>query len=114
MNRKILYLVAAIAIAVVFAVSLNASRNLGDLHGQQHLERLRLVWPTFSDLSEMDRAVIAGFALSCRLEQRPAVKGEVIACLRSAASDQDSIKPKDMSHAEAVARLDQLILDGTK
>lgn len=108
-SRKKIYLLAAIAIAVVFVVSLNASRKAGDLHGQQTMERLKLVWPAFSDLPETDRAVLAGFAMSCHLERRPAVAREVVACLRSAADDQDSITPKSMSHAEAVVRLDQLL-----
>lgn len=112
MSRKKIYLLAAIAIAVVFVVSLNASYNAGDRDGRAHLERLQLIWPGFLDLPEADRAVIAGLALSCRLEERPAVPAEVAACLRESAADPDSMKPKGVSQGEASAALERLLSGG--
>jgi len=108
-SRKKFYWLAAIAVAVVFVVSVNSSYQAGDRAGRAQLERLQLVWPGFLDLPEADRAVIAGFALSCHLEGRAAVPGEVASCLREAAADPAALKPKDMTQDAAASALARLL-----
>lgn len=101
--------VAVLTLLVVCVVSFVAGKRGGEISGQQAKARLELVWPQLMTLPDDDRALLAGFAIACRVEQQPETTSDVIACLRSAAADPDAIKPKGMGSAEAAARLEYLI-----
>lgn len=110
MSRRIpLYIAAVALIALSAGVIYFIGKQSGQKAGEQTKTRLELVWPSFMALPEIDRAVLASFALTCHLDQKPAEAAGVIACLREAAADPDSIKPKGMGKAEAAARLEGLI-----
>lgn len=101
--------VIAVVVALLFVLAIEFGHRQGSQTGEQTKARLELVWPAFMALPETDRAVLAGFSMTCHLERQPETAADVIACLRSAAADPDAIKPKGMGWAEAAARLEVLI-----
>ncbi len=85
-------------------------REAGRSAGEQAKARLQLALPTFDSLPDDDRALLVGLAMTCKLEDRPAQVGEVVTCLREAATDPHVILPKGVDKAADPGRLEQLLL----
>jgi hypothetical protein len=47
--------------------------------------------------------------MTCRLQDRPAIKSAVIACLQEAAADSRATLPKGFDRSRAQARLSELV-----
>ncbi len=82
----------------------------GSSAGERAKARLLLVLPSFDSLPDDDRALLVGLAMTCKLEDRPAQVGEVVTCLRQAATDPHVFLPKGVDKATAPRRLEQLLL----
>ncbi|HDV6371641.1 TPA: hypothetical protein ACK3Q6_007823 [Burkholderia cepacia] len=107
-----------IAVAVTIAATLAAgyavtqyARKLGAENGRRSLERVQLIWPAIRSMPDRDRALIAGLAMTCHVEKRPAVASEVAACLRDAVADPNLQLPKGMDWHTGQVRLNQLLGD---
>jgi hypothetical protein len=97
-------------LAVLLGVAaLNVGRWTGADAGQRSLDRLQLVWPSLLAMPEQDRALLAGLAMTCRLEQRDKEPKEVIGCLREAVNDDNPILPRDMDKELAAQGLERLL-----
>lgn len=97
------------AFAVVFALSLVGANLAGRGAAQADIERLEEVWPFLDRLPESDRAFLAGLAMTCKLHRRSSERGEVVDCLRTAATDPDAILPSSVSQADAASKLEQML-----
>jgi hypothetical protein len=109
MSRSVRVVSIVVGVLLLFVLAIVIGKKQGAETGAETLARLELVWPSFMRLSSTDRALLAGFSMTCHLEREPQQPAEVLACLRSAAADPDAIKPKGMGWAEAAARLEVLI-----
>lgn len=110
MNRRTpLYLAAALSLALSAGAVYFIGKQSGHRTGEQAKTRLELVWPSLMTLPTTDRALLAGFSMTCRMESRAKEADDVIGCLREAAGNPDAIRPKEMGQAEAAARLETLI-----
>lgn len=85
------------------------ARHIGNQEGERSIERLALVWPSIMAMPQEDRAMLAELSLSCRLQDRPAVKSAIITCLEEAAADPNAILPKGFDQRSAKARLRVLL-----
>lgn len=85
------------------------SQNSGQKSGERIKARLELLWPSFTTLPGLDRALLGSFAVSCHLDDKPAQAPAVSACLREAAAKSESIRPQGMDQAQAAARLETLM-----
>ncbi|WP_213877149.1 hypothetical protein [Pseudomonas sp. dw_358] len=108
MNRSTLNILIPLIIAGLVGTYFY-SQSHGQKSGELIKARLELVWPTFTTLPGVDRALMGGFAVSCHLDDKPAEAPAVIACLREAATKSDAIRPQGMEQAQASARLETLI-----
>lgn len=95
--------------AVVFALSLVGANLAGRGAARTDIERLEEVWPFLDRLPESDRAFLAGLAMTCKLHRRTSERGEVVDCLRTAATDLDAILPSSVSQADAASKLEQML-----
>lgn len=112
-KKPLIFMCAVVMITVFAVVIIFVGKRSGAATGAQVKDRVELVWPSLMSMPDSDRALLAGFAMTCRLEQKPQSVASVIACLRDAAADPDAIKPKGMDQADAAARLEVLIHDAT-
>lgn len=108
MNRNTLQILIALVIAGLVGTYFY-SQNSGQQSGERIKARLALVWPTFSSLPGIDRALLGGLAVTCHLDEKPAEAAAVTACLREAAAKPDAMRPQTMTQAEATARLEALV-----
>ncbi|WP_157056051.1 hypothetical protein [Candidatus Burkholderia verschuerenii] len=83
--------------------------NAGEADAELAKKRLELVWPSFMSMPDSDRALVVGLAMTCNLARRPADAGQVVACLRSAASDPNATLPNGTDRNAVPARLDALL-----
>ena len=113
LSRKTLFVIATIAVVIFAGILIKAGRDSGAVSGQKARDGIELVWPSLMALPETDRALLAGFAMTCDLADKPQSVTSVIACLRDAAANPDALKPKGMGQADAAARLEVLIDDAT-
>nr|WP_223964835.1 hypothetical protein [Burkholderia diffusa] len=110
MNRPIAVasLGAVVAVGAVLLAS-TVGRVAGEQAGSRSKERLQLVWPSIMDMPTNDRALLVGLAMTCRVEDRPAIAGDVVECLRDALDDPHALLPKGVDRDAARIRLDQLL-----
>jgi len=108
-SKRTLVLVSVVVLAAGGLAAVSLTRQLGNKDGERAIERLSLVWPSIMTMPQEDRALLAGLSLSCRLQDRPAVKSSVVACLEDAASDPHSALPKGLDQRSAQARLRVLL-----
>lgn len=102
--RGFLALAVLLTIAGVFI-----GHQAGRSAGERARERLQLALPSFESLPEGDRALLVGLAMTCKLENRPAEVGEVVACLRDAANDPNVFLPKGVDKSAVPGRLEHLL-----
>ncbi|MDN7664070.1 hypothetical protein [Burkholderia cenocepacia] len=105
---------AAIAAMVIGAIAVGVvatkiGSNAGKADAELAKQRLELVWPSFMSMPDGDRALVVGLAMTCNLSRRPADAGQVVACLKSAASDPNATLPKGTDRRAVPARLDALL-----
>jgi len=109
--KRLLRFVALIALSLLVVV--NAARVIGAKAGAdvalRSKERLQLVWPSIMDMPVNDRALLVGLAMTCHVEQRPAIAGDVVECLRDAVDDPHAMLPKGVDRDSARVKLDQLL-----
>jgi len=95
---------AAVIMALVL-IGFGTSQFLGHVAGsgagKRSIERLQLLWPTIVTMPESDRALLAGLAMTCHVED--------LACLREAATDPNAILPKGTDRSKVPARLEELM-----
>lgn len=97
-------------VAVLLGVSaINIGRWTGADAGQRALDRLQVVWPSLLAMPERDRALLAGLAMTCHLEQRGNTSRDVVECLQEAANDDNPILPRGMSKEQAAQGLERLL-----
>lgn len=96
-------------VAVLLLASVYVGRRAGEAAGDDARTRLELVWPSVMEWSEAERAFVVGLAMTCDLHTRPATREATVACLREAAADPNAELPVGVTHAEAPARLDDLL-----
>ena len=100
---------SAITAVVVLSAAGWIGYHEGRANGQVTRSRAELVWPKLMAMPEADRAVIAGYAETCRLEESAATKTAVVACLRQAALDPHARIPKAHTAESARERLEALL-----
>ncbi|GGM25458.1 hypothetical protein ACFQDN_21915 [Pseudomonas asuensis] len=105
MNRTLL----VITLSVVVVGSALLGQQYGEQEGQKSKALIELVWPSFDSFTEADRAVLAGFSMTCNLQNRAKNAYEVISCLREASSDPNAVRPNGMDQSQASARLESMI-----
>ncbi len=105
--------IAVIGALVVVGGGLLLASTVGRIAGEHDAslskERLQLVWPSIMDMPVNDRALLVGLAMTCHVEQRPAVASDVVSCLRGAVDDPHTMLPKGVDRDSARAKLDQLL-----
>lgn len=110
MKRNLFIAVAGVAVfATLLPVATWVGRTAGREDGKRAIERVQLVWPSILSMPTEDRALIASLGMQCRLQDRPLVANEVIACLRGAAADPDTNFPTGVDRRAAQARLNELL-----
>lgn len=84
MNKppSLLSLVLFLVVLAVFGV-IGAKYMLGS-HSESTMSQLALVWPGIETMPEPERGFLVELALTCNAAAHPAVRAEVLACLRSA------------------------------
>tara|TARA_R110001592_G_scaffold149181_2_gene374629 strand:- start:396 stop:728 length:333 start_codon:yes stop_codon:yes gene_type:complete len=107
MKRSTLYWI--VGISVVGAATIIGSRMLGEQAGSKSLARLELVWPSFDSMAKQDKGILAGYALTCQLDQVELEKAAVIECLSAAANEPEPLLPKGITASQAKAKYEQLI-----
>lgn len=100
---------AALSILIVANFARVIGAKAGASAGERSKERLQLVWPSIMDMPVDDRALLVGLAMTCHVEQRPAIVGDVVECLRDAVDDPHAILPNGVDRDSARAKLDQLL-----
>ena len=94
--------IAAIVIALaVFGVV--GAKFAGKRAEAATFERMESVWPDFSAMPETDRTFLIELSLNCQLIRRPALRPEVVDCLRKGAAQ---------AGGEAPQRLERLLPSG--
>lgn len=101
--------IGALLIAGALLLASTAGRSAGERAASQSKARLQLVWPSIMDMPFADRALLVGLAMTCHLEDRPAVAADVVSCLRDAADDPRAVLPKGVDRDTARARLEKLL-----
>ncbi|WP_155747093.1 hypothetical protein [Burkholderia territorii] len=110
MDRKLSIVVGGIvSLATLLPVATWVGRTAGREDGKRAIERVQLVWPSILSMPTEDRALVAALGMKCRVQDRPPVASEVIACLRDAAADPDTDLPKGVDRRAAQARLNELL-----
>lgn len=107
MKRNTIYLL--VGVAVFSAVTLIGFNKLGEQAGAKSQARLALVWPSFDSMAQQDKAILAGYALTCELNQTELAKKAVLECLNSAANEPNVLLPKGVSVGQARAKFEQLL-----
>jgi len=108
-RRTILFGAVVVGIVLIGVLSMKYARDLGNQDGERSIERLSLVWPSFRAMPVDDRALLAGLSMTCSVQDRPAVKSAVVACLQEAAADPRATLPKGFDRSRAQARLVELL-----
>lgn len=110
-NRTPLIIVVVLLVVCLFALAVVVGHKQGEQSGERTKVRLELVWPSFMNLPSTDRALLAGFSMTCELDRldKRATDAVVIDCLRAAAANPDAVRPKGMGQQEAAERLETLI-----
>lgn len=108
-NRTPLILAVVLVAVCVFALAVVVGKKQGAQSGEQTKLRLELVWPSLMTLPDTDRALLAGFSMTCDLDRKRPTDAVVIDCLRAAAANPDALRPKGMGQQEAAERLETLI-----
>lgn len=109
--KRLLILGASAALSVLVAVNVGRvmGAKAGAAAGERSKERLQLIWPSLMDMPVNDRALLVGLAMTCQVERRPAIAGDVVECLRDAVDDPHALLPKGVDRDDARTRLDQLL-----
>lgn len=108
-KRIIIVAIAALVIAGSVMLASIIGRSAGEHAAAASKDRLELIWPSLMEMPGNDRALLAGLAMTCHVEQRPATASDVVACLRGAVDDPHTILPKGVDRDSARARLDELL-----
>ena len=110
-TRRVVIFFGALGVGIVLVgfLAMKSARHLGNEEGERSVERLSLVWPSFRAMPVDDRALLAGLSMTCRVQDRPAVKSAVIACLQEAAADPRATLPKGFDRSRAQTRLEELL-----
>lgn len=98
-----------LGIVLVAGLSTCIGRHLGESDGSASRQRLELVWPNLMQMRDQDRALLAGLALSCGLQNRGEDRASVLECLQEAIESDDVHLPYSMDRKQAIDRLRQLI-----
>lgn len=98
-----------IGIALLAGLGTCIGRHLGESDGIASRQRLEIVWPDLMQMRDQDRALLAGLALSCRLQDRAEDRASVLECLQGAIESDDVHLPYSMDRKQARDRLGQLI-----
>ncbi|CAG9191377.1 conserved hypothetical protein [Paraburkholderia tropica] len=109
MKKGMLGIVGVGVFVLVLAGATAVGRMAGEEAGSRSKERLQLVWPSIMDMPVNDRALLVGLAMTCHVEDRPAIAGDVVECLRDALDDPHAALPKGIDRNSARAKLDQLL-----
>ncbi|WP_321817018.1 MULTISPECIES: hypothetical protein [unclassified Paraburkholderia] len=97
-----------IGVSLIVGAAPFLGRFSGTNDGIAARERLELVWPDLMQMPDRDRALLAGLALTCQLEDRVKEQAAVRECLQDAVDSQDARLPYGMNRKEAEARLNQI------
>lgn len=98
-----------LGIVLVAGLGTCIGRDVGQSDGVASRQRLEIVWPNLMQMRDQDRALLAGLALSCRLQDRGENPASVVGCLREAVEDNDALLPYSMDRKQARDRLSRLI-----
>ncbi len=109
-STKRIYTALAFSVFVLIVVMIPVARMAGAEAARQSEERLALVWPNVMQMPEGERAFVVALAMNCRLEKRPAIKSEVIACLKEGATAERGTFPVGLDHSSAPGKLDQILV----
>ena len=107
-NRRFIFL--AVISALILANMLYIAQRAGEKAAERGIARLELIWPSVLDMPEQDRALLAGLAMTCRLDSRPDATAEAVeTCLREALRSSRPMLPRGMDKAKASAELERLL-----
>ncbi|SFD05702.1 hypothetical protein [Massilia yuzhufengensis] len=81
---SLLALLAFLVVLAVFGV-VGAKYMLGS-HSDATQSQLALAWPQLASMPEPERAFLTELALTCNVVARPAVRADVLDCLRATAT----------------------------
>ena len=108
--RKKIHLTLACSLVALALISIPVARLAGAADAEEAKARLVMVWPKLMQMPESDRAFVVALASNCRLEKRPAIKGEVIACLKEGAKAERGIFPVGLDRSSAPGKLDRMLV----
>lgn len=90
MNKSpsLIWLILVLVLLAVFGVV--GARYMLEAHAQSTDEQLAVVWPRIGAMPQGERAFLVELAHTCQLTTRPAVRTEVVDCLRSVPMNADA------------------------
>jgi hypothetical protein len=102
------WLSSGFAAASLICVIVFMGQCTGRTIAESSIDRLQLLWPNFSDLSDRDRAMLFALSLQCGLHDRPMEQGQVADCLTSALRDPTIRVPPDETIVSVTWRMNEL------
>jgi hypothetical protein len=99
---------SGLAAASLICVLVFMGQCTGRTIAESSIDRLQLLWPNFSDLSDRDRAMLFALSLQCGLHDRPMEQGQVADCLTSALRDPTIRVPPDETIVSVTWRMNEL------
>jgi hypothetical protein len=100
-----------LGIVLVTGLGISIGRLVGKSNGIASRQRLEIVWPNLMQMRDQDRALLAGLALTCHMQDRNKDQAAVLECLHEAVENEHPHLPYGMDRKEAQDRLNQLILE---
>lgn len=98
-----------IGVVLLAGLGISVARLSGKSDGIASRQRLEIVWPGLMQMSDKDRALLAGLALTCHMEDRNKDAASVLECLHEAVENEHQLLPNGMDRKQARDRLNELI-----
>jgi hypothetical protein len=98
-----------IGVALIAGLGISIGRLVGKSDGIASRQRLEIVWPGLMQMPDQDRALLAGLALTCHMQDRIKDAAAVLECLHEGLDDDHPRLPYGMDRKQAQDRLNQLI-----
>lgn len=98
-----------IGVALIAGLGISIGRLVGKSDGLASRQRLEIVWPDLMQMRDQDRALLAGLALTCHMQDRNKDAAAVLECLHEGVESDNPRLPYGMSRKQAQDRLNELI-----
>jgi hypothetical protein len=106
-SRRVISLL--VGLVLIAGLGISIGRLTGKSDGIASRQRLEIVWPDLMQMPDQDRALLAGLALTCHVQDRNKEQAAVLECLHEALEDEHPRLPYGMDRKQARDRLNHLI-----